>query len=86
LHEISAFKPLKRFTPLTYFSSNFPKEFIDILEEDSNKHLMPSYHYNIARVLLDQQRAELALSWLRKATLREVEGSSRYEKIMRGEY
>ena len=86
LHDIEAFKPLKKFTQLTYFASDFPNEYIDLLKESSEKHLMPSYHYNVAKHLLQNAHESLAFKWLDKALSKEVEDTPRYKKIKRGAY
>ncbi|MFT5755867.1 MAG: ribulose bisphosphate carboxylase small subunit [Alteromonadaceae bacterium] len=85
-HITTAFKPLKRFTQLTYFTSDFPQAYIRILNQDNKKYLMPSFHYNVAKSLLKNGQEKLAFIWLDKALSREGEGTPRYEKIKRGVY
>jgi len=47
---------------------------------------MPSFHYNVAKQLLNNDQENLAFVWLGKALSRELEGTPRYEKIKRGAY
>jgi len=84
LHNTLAYKPLNQFTQLLYFESDFPDEYIRILDENSEKHLMPSYEYNIAKELLGKNKDTLAFTWLERALSREMEGTPRYKKIKRG--
>ncbi|KXJ55352.1 MAG: hypothetical protein AXW17_14190 [Colwellia sp. Phe_37] len=51
--QIQAFKPLAQRTKLQYFELIFPPTYIDILRLAANKFLMPSYHYNISRDLVE---------------------------------
>jgi hypothetical protein len=84
LHNTAAFKPVKQLTQLSYNEVEFPNEYINILNEDNEKHLMPSFHYNVAKQLLNNGDENLAFIWLEKALAREVEGTPRYKNIKRG--
>jgi len=84
LQNTSAYKPINQFTQLMYFESDFPEEYIRILDENSEKHLMPSYEYNIAKDLLGKNMDTAAFIWLDRALSREVKGTPRYKSIKRG--
>jgi len=64
---LSAFKPLSRHTQLRYFSSDFPKEYLTLLESKPKDYLMPSFHYNIAFALFQQGQTNEAKYWLEQA-------------------
>jgi len=64
----SAFKPLSRRTQLRYFASDFPKEYLTLLDMKPNAYLMPSFHYNIALALFQQGQTIEAKYWLKQAS------------------
>jgi hypothetical protein len=64
---LSAFKPLSRSTQLRYFSSDFPKEYLTLLQMKPKAYLMPSFHYNIAYALFQQGQTIDAKYWLEQA-------------------
>ncbi len=66
-HSFSAFKPVSRRTQLRYFASDFPKEYLTLLETKPKAYLMPSFHYNIALSLFQQGLTIEAKYWLKQA-------------------
>jgi hypothetical protein len=54
VNRYSAYKPVSRRTQLRYYASDFPKEYLSMLEERPQGFLMPSFHYNIALALFQQ--------------------------------
>jgi len=64
---LSAFKPLSRRTQLRYFSSDFPVEYLTLLQMKPKAYLMPSFHYNIAFALFQQGQTIDAKYWLEQA-------------------
>jgi len=56
----SAYKPVSRRTKLRYYASHFPEEYLSILAERPIDFLMPSFHYNIALALFQQDRIKEA--------------------------
>ncbi len=44
---LQAVKPISQMTQLEYFEMPLPKQYIDMLRENPNKYLMPSFHTNI---------------------------------------
>lgn len=48
-----AFKPIISRTKLEYFELALPNSYLDILKLASKKYLMPSYHYNVSRDLVE---------------------------------
>jgi hypothetical protein len=52
--KIQAYKPLAQRTKLQYFELLFPKTYIDILNIAPSLFLMPSYHFNMSRALVEQ--------------------------------
>jgi hypothetical protein len=81
----SAFKPLSRRTQLRYFASDFPKEYLTLLERMSKAYLMPSFHYNIALALFQQGQTIEAKYWLNQAAKRE-EVPLKKLTILKGEF
>lgn len=63
----SAFKPLSGRTKLQYDELNFPKQYIELLHKNSERYLMPSFHYNIALAYFQQNNIEQAKGWLEQA-------------------
>lgn len=51
---IQAFKPLAQRTKLQYFELVFPDTYIDIMLLAPRRYLMPSYHFNVSRDLVEK--------------------------------
>jgi tetratricopeptide (TPR) repeat protein len=81
----SAFKPILARTKLQYDELNFPKEYIALLQKNSEQFLMPSFHYNIALAYYQQNKIQEANDWLEKAISWEV-SDSRREKVQQGDF
>jgi len=65
----SAYKPLHRRTQLRYYASDFPKEYLSVLAERPLEFIMPSFHYNIALALFQQDNIEEGKRLLHQALL-----------------
>ncbi len=72
-----AYKPVDKRTQLRYFTSDFPKEYLTLLNEQPSHFLMPSYHYNMALALFQQGTTSEAKYWLEQAALWEDEPKRR---------
>jgi len=83
--DFSAFKPLTRRTQLRYFSSDFPKEYLTLLQRNPKAYLMPSFHYNIAFALFQQGQINEAKYWLKRAAKWE-EMPSRKLTVLKGDF
>ena len=81
----SAFKPLSRRTQLRYFASDFPQEYLTLLEAKPKAYLMPSFHYNIALALFQQGQTIEAKYWLKQAAKWE-EVAAKKLTILKGEF
>jgi len=55
-----AYKPLAQRTKLQYFELKFPQHYIAIMNLAAKLYLMPSYHFNISRDLVEQGDYERA--------------------------
>jgi hypothetical protein len=82
---LSAFKPLSRHTQLRYFSSDFPVEYLTLLQMKPKAYLMPSFHYNIAFALFQQGQTIDAKYWLEQAAKWE-EDPLKKVIILKGEF
>ncbi len=63
----SSFKPLSRPTQLRYFDNDFPEEYLTLLDVMPSAFLMPSFHYNIALALYQQDQIASVKYWLGQA-------------------
>lgn len=73
----NAYKPLSGRTKLQYDELNFPKEYITLLQANSEQFLMPSFHYNIAFAYYQQNKLKQANHWLEQAARWESDDSRR---------
>ena len=65
--KFQAYKPLAERTKLQYFELFFPKTYIDIMHIAPSRYLMPSYHFNMSRALVEQGDYGLAREVLKEA-------------------
>jgi len=84
-NNFSAFKPVTKRTQLRYYSSEFPKEYLTMLNEQFQRFIMPSFHYNIALALYQQGAISEAKHWLEQAALWE-KNAQRKKVILQGAY
>ncbi len=65
--DFASFKPVSQQTKLQYFALEFPEVYILLLQDNPSRHLMPSFHYNIALASFQQGNISQAKDYLRRA-------------------
>jgi len=81
----SAFKPVSKRTQLRNFTSEFPSQYLTLLNEKPTAFLMPSFHYNIALALYQQGSIEQATHWLNMAAVWEKD-VVRKQRVLKGDF
>jgi hypothetical protein len=79
----SAYKPIRRSTQLEFYVEIFPKEYIEQIRTQSQKYMMPSFHYNIALALYKSGNLSKAKYWLKQSSLWESD-PVRENKVLNG--
>ena len=65
--KVFAVKPISQHSPLAYFDLMLPALYQQLLQTNSDRYLMPSFHYNIASALEKKGDKVNALLWRNKA-------------------
>ena len=65
--EYQAYKPLYEFTSLRSNNAPFPSLYVELLKDNPESYLMPSFHYNIAFALYQSGQVTNAKAYLAKA-------------------
>ena len=84
-NSFSAYKAVSQRTKLQYFALDFPSLYAELLQENPQQYLMPSFHYNIALAYYQQHDMEQATAWLEQAARWENDVSRR-KKVRQGNF
>lgn len=81
-----AYKPILHVTQLQYNEEAFPSLYLALTHENTNRFSMPSFHYNVAKALINKGQDLKGMKWLSHALSRERIGSAKYQKIKQGDF
>ncbi len=82
---LQAYKPLAKRTALQNFEASFPQEYLAIYRDSYHQFSMPSFHYNIALALIQNEEQEKAKLWIKRALLQELD-QKRKARIWAGDF
>jgi len=83
--DFRSYKPLDKITQLQYYQVEFPNKYLDLLVNNWQEYLMPSFHYNIAMSLLVKGDIAQGRTWLLKSASMET-NKTREMKILKAQF
>ena len=80
-----SFQPLIQRTKLQYYEESLPESYLKLLEMNTTKYRMPTFHYNIAVAMVKNNQIKKAVSWLEQASKNE-KSLFRKRRVIKGDF